>query len=89
MTPGQTFTPFLVAARYGNKDLFAVGQPPTPELAMLVPTNDRFIGNEGFVHVNNGFHDLGSVDDAGNTNLWPVHYSWNYPVAVGRIRRGH
>jgi hypothetical protein len=190
VTPGQTFTPFLVAAHYGNKDLFEVGQPPTPELAMLaeggdtgplsamiedrwnevqtvpgllgpgqsvtvdvngrpgqrlsiaamlVPTNDTFIGvdgvflplygetviealaydagsepndqncahmpgpgcggagyspeptagDEGFVHVSNGFHDLGSTDDAGNTILSPVHYSWNNPVAVVRIRRVH
>ena len=42
VTPGQSFTPFLVAA-----------------------------------------------DDAGNTILSPVHYSWNNPVAVVRIRRVH
>jgi len=44
-------------------------------------------GDEGFVHVSNGFHDLGSADAAGNEILGPAHYTWNNPVAIVTIRR--
>ncbi len=38
-------------------------------------------GDEGFVHVSNGFHDLG-----GNT-LSPAQYDWRNPVAHITVRR--
>jgi hypothetical protein len=38
-------------------------------------------GDEGFVHVGNGFHDLGAGA------LTPAHYDWNNPVAIVTIRR--
>jgi hypothetical protein len=37
--------------------------------------------DEGFVHVGNGFHDLGPG------TLAPAHYDWNNPVAIVTIRR--
>jgi hypothetical protein len=191
VTPGQTFTPILVANHYGSSDAFALGQPASEALAtlaeggdtgplgaqiaarggaqvrtldgllepghmitttiegrpgqrltlaaMLIPTNDTFFaidsvflplqgertvwalaydagserndqncahipgprcngvgvspvptaGDEGFVHVSNGFHDLGTMDAMGNEILSPVQYSWNDPVAVITIRRIH
>jgi hypothetical protein len=42
-------------------------------------------GDEGFVHVGNGFHDLGDAPQV----LKPAHYDWNNPVAVITIRRTH
>jgi hypothetical protein len=41
--------------------------------------------DEGFVHVSNGFHDLGG----GTEVLTPAHYDWNNPVAIVKIRRVH
>lgn len=184
VTPGQTFTPLLVATHYGRIDFFEPGMPASDELAilaeagdtgpltavleahdklvggiansggllspghtvtlevrgwsgqrlsiagMLIPTNDTFVGvdsvflplngettieaiawdagseandqscahipgplcggegasapadgDEGFVHVSNGFHELG--DDV----LGPAKYTWNNPVAIVTIRR--
>jgi hypothetical protein len=49
-----------------------VGASPTPNP-----------GDEGFVHVGNGFHDLGDAPGV----LKPAHYDWNNPVAVVTIRR--
>jgi len=42
--------------------------------------------DEGFVHVSNGFHDLGAGDGSGEV-LSPAHYTWNNPVAIITIRR--
>ena len=42
-------------------------------------------GDEGFVHVGNGFHDLGDAPGV----LAPAHYDWNNPVAIVTIRRVH
>ena len=47
-------------------------------------------GGEGFVHVSNGFHDLGDQDEDGFEILGPQGYDWRNPVArivVTRIRR--
>jgi hypothetical protein len=41
--------------------------------------------DEGFVHVGNGFHDLGDAPGV----LAPAHYDWNNPVAIVTIRRVH
>jgi hypothetical protein len=38
-------------------------------------------GDEDFVHIGNGFHDLGAGV------LMPAHYDWNNPVAIVTIRR--
>ena len=191
VTPGQTFTPILVATHYGDSGVPAVGTTATDGLAMLaeggatgplgaeiaaatgsgtqlstldgllgpgqtvatvvsglpgqrltlaamlIPTNDTFFavgnvflplhgnrvvqalaydagseansqqcadipgprcggagyspgandGDEGFVHVGNGFHELGAGGDGPAEVLSPVHYDWNNPVAIVTIRR--
>jgi len=193
VTPGQTFTPILIATHYGDSGVPPVGSPATDALAMLaeggataplgeqiasatgtsthlatidgllapgqtattvvdgrpgqrltlaamlIPTNDTFValgnfflplygerivralaydagseansqqcadipgprcggvgyspgtndGDEGFVHVSNGFHDLGAGGEGPAEVLSPVHYSWNNPVAIVTIRRLH
>jgi hypothetical protein len=198
VTPGQTFTPILVATHYGSSGIPTLGAPasdglamlaeggdtgplgdeilaskprgtdvstllgPTEGLtgpvqsaetyvhvrpgqrltlaAMLIPTNDTFFainsvflpvhgetvvyalgydagseansqscadmpgprcpggvgyspganaGDEGFVHVSNGFHDLGSAPMGDPEILKPAQYTWNNPVAVVTIRRVH
>jgi hypothetical protein len=43
--------------------------------------------DEGFVHVSNGIHDLGSSDGMGNDIVQPAHYDWNNPVAIVKITR--
>jgi hypothetical protein len=43
-------------------------------------------GDEGFVHIGNGFHDL-APGPAGTEVLGPAAYDWRNPVAVVRIRR--
>ncbi len=42
--------------------------------------------DEGFVHVSNGFHELGYPETDGEV-LQPAHYSWNNPVALITVRR--
>jgi hypothetical protein len=37
--------------------------------------------DEGFVHIGNGFHDLGDSDSQGNEILKPQFYDWNNAVA--------
>lgn len=37
--------------------------------------------DEGFVHVSNGFHELGDVDTDGFEILGPATYDWRNPVA--------
>ncbi|MDH3519316.1 MAG: spondin domain-containing protein [Myxococcales bacterium] len=44
-------------------------------------------GDEGFVHVSRGFHELGAEDELGNEILGPFSYDWRNPVAVVTIRR--
>ena len=44
-------------------------------------------GDEGFVYVSNGFHDLGTVDANGAEVLGPAVYDWRNPVASITIRR--
>jgi Spondin_N len=44
-------------------------------------------GGEGFVHISNGFHDLGSEDAEGFEVLSPITYDWRNPVATVRVRR--
>ncbi len=43
--------------------------------------------DEGFVHISNGFHDLGSEDAGGNEILGPFVYDWRNPVAKVVVRR--
>jgi len=189
ITPGQTFTPQLVATHSGEFILFKLGQPASEELeilaeagdtgpiteamaaaamdiqtipgllepgqkssvvvtgipgqgfvsmaAMLIPTNDTFTAmnriqlpvsggvmrllpaydagteyndqncahipgprcggeayspgpnesDEGFVHIGNGFHDLGSEGADGNEILGPELYDWRNSVARVTVRR--
>jgi hypothetical protein len=44
-------------------------------------------GDEGFVHVGNGFHELGEGDGATGEVLRPFQYDWRNPVAMIRIKR--
>lgn len=53
------------------------GQPDSP------PSPD----DEGFIHVSNGFHDLGTAAPGEAEILTPAHYTWNNPVAIVTIRR--
>lgn len=43
-------------------------------------------GDEGFVHVGNGFHELGEMDADGFEVLGPATYDWRNPVARVTIR---
>ena len=43
--------------------------------------------DEGFVHISNGFHDLGTQDAAGNEILGPFTYDWRNPVAKVVVKR--
>lgn len=43
--------------------------------------------DEGFVHVSNGFHDLGDQDAGGNEILKPFTYDWRNPVAKVVVKR--
>jgi hypothetical protein len=42
--------------------------------------------DEGFVHVSNGFHELGDTDADGFEVLGPATYDWRNPVATVTIR---
>jgi hypothetical protein len=42
---------------------------------------------EGFVHISNGFHDLGEQAEDGGELLGPAVYDWRNPVARIRIQR--
>ena len=44
-------------------------------------------GDEGFVYISNGFHDLGSVDENGFEVLGPAVYDWRNPVAKVTVKR--
>lgn len=44
-------------------------------------------GDEGYVFISNGFHDLGKVDEDGNEILRPFVYDWRNPVAHVTIKR--
>jgi len=44
-------------------------------------------GDEGFVHVSRGFHDLGMAPDGEPEILAPDPYDWRNPVALVRVRR--
>lgn len=44
-------------------------------------------GDEGHVHVSNGFHELGDADAAGNEILGPATYDWRNPVAIVTVKR--
>ena len=48
---------------------------------------DPMLGDEGFVHVSNGFHDLGADDGNGNERLQPFTYDWRNPVAKVVVKR--
>lgn len=44
-------------------------------------------GDEGFVYIGNGFHEIGSEDESGNEVLGPLNYDWRNPVARITVRR--
>jgi hypothetical protein len=58
---------------------------PGPRCGGIGPSPAAQPSDEGFVHVGNGFHDLGSAPGV----LGAAHYDWNNPVAIVSIRRVH
>jgi hypothetical protein len=44
-------------------------------------------GDEGYVFIGNGFHDLGEEDEKDNEVLGPLSYDWRNPVARVKVRR--
>ena len=44
-------------------------------------------GDEGFVHIGNGFHELGDQDEQGFEILGPKVYDWRNPVAKITVKR--
>lgn len=46
-------------------------------------------GDEGFVHIGNGFHELGEIDSNGFEVLGPMLYDWRNPVAKVVVKRIH
>lgn len=44
-------------------------------------------GDEGFVHIGNGFHELDAGDGSAGEILQPFQYDWRNPVAMIRIKR--
>lgn len=44
---------------------------------------------EGMVHVGNGIHDLGDMDDDGFQIIGPMAYDWRNPVAIVEVRIVH
>lgn len=44
-------------------------------------------GDEGYVYISNGFHELGSADDNDNEILGPLVYDWRNPVAQIMVKR--
>jgi hypothetical protein len=44
-------------------------------------------GDEGHVHIGNGFHELGTDDGQGGEVLTPFAYDWRNPVARITVRR--
>ena len=44
-------------------------------------------GDEGYVYIGNGFHNLGSDDGQGNEILAPLVYDWRNPVAKITVQR--
>lgn len=44
-------------------------------------------GDEGFVHISNGFHELGSGAGPNGEILSPAPYDWKNPVAIVKIQR--
>lgn len=45
--------------------------------------------DEGFVHVSNGFHELGETDPDGFEVLGPAIYDWRNPVAFVTVKVKH
>lgn len=46
-------------------------------------------GDEGFVHIGNGFHELGGYDATGGEILTPKVYDWRNSVAKITVKRLH
>lgn len=44
-------------------------------------------GDEGFVHLGSGFHELGTEDESGAEVLGPQVYDWGNSVALIRVQR--
>ncbi len=44
-------------------------------------------GGEGFIHISNGFHELGETDAEGFEVLGPAAYDWRNPAAMIRVQR--
>ena len=60
---------------------------PGPRCPDGVGPSDPADSDEGFVHIGNGFHELGDVDASGAEVLGPAVYDWRNPVAKVTITR--
>ena len=77
---------------------YDAGTEANDQLCMNIPgprcggdghSPDPLTTDEGFVHISNGFHELGAADDAGNEILQPATYDWRNPVAKVVVKRIH
>ncbi len=65
---------------------------PGPRCGGSGPSPEPAAGDEGFIHISNGFHELGDFDATGAEVLHPAGYDWRNPVAkvtITRIHRHH
>lgn len=59
---------------------------PGPRCGGVGSSPGNNAGDEGFVHISNGFHEL-PPDAAGGEVLQPFQYDWRNPVATVQVRR--
>lgn len=60
---------------------------PGPRCGGAGPSPGSNEGDEGYVYVSNGFHELGDVGAVEGEILGPLVYDWRNPVATITIRR--
>lgn len=75
---------------------FDAGTEENDQLCINIPgprcggegvSEEPMSGDEGFIHISNGFHDLGEADEEGNERLTPFAYDWRNPVAKVVVTR--
>ena len=70
-------------SEYNDQNCANIPGPRCGGAAESVPADS----DEGFVHISNGFHDLGTEDSEGNEILGPLTYDWRNPVAKIVVKR--
>ncbi|WP_019529899.1 spondin domain-containing protein [Dasania marina] len=71
---------------YNDQNCANIPGPRCGGIALSDPNPET---DEGYVHISNGFHDLGDYDEAGNEILKPQHYDWRNSVAIVTVERVH